>query len=192
VSSADRRASIGYHLPVPPRFLPCGSLVVAVTLFSGTAEAFEREWHFGAQVGYALSSFAAGPASGFGAGGLASYGLTDAVNLRVNADVSIVDIPAPGTSALIYTTTAGAEYILDTIDWVVYAGALTGPVNVSVQQGDDLWNLGLVVPFGLHYRFGDHWAVGGEGQWRLFLFGPEGSPVNNLSFLGRFEYRFGG
>jgi len=183
---------MGYQGVVSLRPLAAGLGALLVTTTSAPARAFEREWHVGAQVGYALSSFPAGKASGFGAGGLASYGLTDAVNLRINGDVSIVDIPEPETSALIYTATAGAEYMLDTLDWVVYAGALTGPVNVSIQDGPDLWNLGFVVPFGLLYRFGDHWAVGGEGQWRLFLFGPDGSPVNNLSLGGRFEYRFGG
>ncbi len=175
-----------------PRLLAGALGALLATIASAPCHAFEEEWHVGAHVGYALSSFEVGPASGFGAGVFGSYGITDAVNLRLGGDVSIVDIPPPETSALIYTANAGAEYVLDTLDWVVYAGALTGPVNVSIQEGPDLWSLGFFVPFGVMYRFGDHWAAGGEGQWRLFLFGPEGSPVNNLMFGGRFEFRFGG
>jgi Outer membrane protein beta-barrel domain len=168
-----------------------GMFALATTLMSQPAAAFEREWHFGTHVGYALSTFAEGTASGFGAGGYVNYGLTDAVNVRLQGDASIVDIPEPSTSALIYTAAVGAEYVLDTLDWVVYAGLLTGPVDVAIQDGENLWQLGAMIPFGLTYRFGEHWAVGGEGQYRLFLFGPEGSPINNLLLGGRFEYRFG-
>ncbi|MCA9621782.1 MAG: outer membrane beta-barrel protein [Myxococcales bacterium] len=171
-----------------PRWL--APLVVLLASAPATAAAFEREWHFGADVGYVLAGFSPLAAQGFGAGGIATYGITDAVNLRLGADVAIVDIPEPETSALIYSASLGFEYVLDTIDWVVYAGLLAGPVDVSIQAGDDLWQLGGFVPIGLIYRLGDHFSVGVEGQYRLFLLGPEGSPVNNLFFGARFEYRF--
>ena len=170
-------------------------LAVAVGALAGLSSrsgaAFERTWHFGANVGYATTAFPNYVTGGFGAGAYVSYGLTDAVNLRAQADATIVELPDPLTSALFYQGALGAEYVLDTIDWVVYGGALAGPVDVSIQDGADLLQLGLVIPVGLTYQLSQRLAVGGEGQMRLFLLGPAGSPTTNLTLLGRFELMFG-
>jgi len=170
--------------------------IVTMSLFfvltaAPSAGAFERQWHLGAGVGYVLAGFPEAAASGFGASAYATYGVTDAVNLRTQFDMSIVDIPEPGTSALIYAPSFGMEYVFDTLQWILYGGVLVGPVDVSLQEGPDLWQAGLALPLGLNYQLSRSFAVGIEGQYRLFLFGQEGSPVNNLWAGGRFEYTWG-
>jgi hypothetical protein len=167
------------------------AVAALVALLPASAAAFERTWHFGADVGYATTVFPGFTAGGFGAGGYVTYGLTDAINLRVQADATIVELPDPLTSALFYQAGLGGEYVLDTIDWVVYGGALAGPVDVSIQEGGDMLQLGLIVPVGLNYQLSQRFAVGGEGQLRLFLLGPAGSPTTNLTLLGRFEVMLG-
>jgi hypothetical protein len=158
---------------------------------SSSAFAFERQWHFGASVGYTMLGFPDALASGFGAAAYGSYGVHDAINLRAQFDFAIVDIPDPGLSAMTYMPSVGAEYVFDTLQWIFYVGALVGPVDVSLQDGPDLWQAGLLIPVGLNYQLSRSFAIGFEGQYRLYLFGADGSPVNNLFLGGRFEYTFG-
>jgi opacity protein-like surface antigen len=174
-----------------PRHLIAAAAALAAVTGSAPSHAFERQWHVGATVGYSMAAFPNAVASGFGAAGYGTYGINDAINLRAQFDFTIVDIPEPGTSALIYMPALGAEYVFDTLQWILYVGLLAGPVNVSIQDGPDLWQAGLAIPLGLNYQLSRSFAIGVEGQYRLYLFGAEGSPVNNLWAGGRFEYTWG-
>jgi opacity protein-like surface antigen len=166
-------------------------MVAALVSLPAEASAFDGLWHAGIDAGYALGAFPDAAVNGFGGGLHLAYGISDAFNLRLNADVSAFDLPEPATSALIYAGALGAEYSLDVLDWVLYVGALAGPANVAIQDGADLWQMTVQVPLGLSWMFSPNWAVGIEGQYRLFFLGPEGSPGSGLVGFGRFEYIFG-
>ncbi len=173
------------------RTIIAGAFALGAWWSPGVAAAFERQWHLGAAVGYALAGFPDAASHGFGGGAYATYGITDAFNLRVHFDASIVDIPDPGTSALIYNPVIGAEYVFDTLQWVFYSGVLSGPAFVDIQKGDLLPQWAIEIPLGLNYALSRSFGIGFEAQYRLFLLGADGSPVNNLWAGGRFEYTFG-
>lgn len=166
-------------------------VTVAIVCAPAEAAAFEGLWHFGLDAGYSMTSFPTATVGGLGGGLHGAYGISDAFNLRLNADVTVFDLPEPETSALIYSGALGAEYSLDVLEWVLYVGALAGPADVSIQDGDHLVQMTVQVPLGLSWMFSRHWAIGVEGQYRLFLLGPEGSPSDTFGAFGRFEYIFG-
>ena len=166
-------------------------ITAAILCLPARAEAFEDLWHVGIDAGYALGGFPQASVNGFGGGLHVAYGISDAFNLRLNADVAAFDLPEPGTSALVYTAAVGAEYSLDVLEWILYVGALAGPADVSIQDGGHLWQMALEVPLGLSWMFSPNWAIGIEGQYRKYFLGPEGSPGSSLAGFGRFEYIFG-
>lgn len=167
-------------------------LTAALVCLPAEAWAFDGLWHVGLDAGYALGAFPEASVSGFAGGAHLAYGISDAFNLRLNADVSAFDLPEPATSAVVYAGAVGAEYSLDVLDWILYVGALAGPAAVAVQDGEVLGQMTVQVPLGLSWRFSPSWAVGLEGQYRFFFLGPEGSPASSLLGVGRFEYIFGG
>lgn len=157
---------------------------LAVATAAGDGAAVEDRLHFGLDAGFATSSFPAYQAAGFDGGAHALYGISDAFNLRVGADVGVYDLPDPDTSALVFGAMTGAEYVLDTIDWVIYAGLTLGPTLVSVQSGADTWMLGLEIPGGVSYLLSDRFALRLlEVRYRLHFFGDDTTPGDQL-YLG--------
>ncbi len=169
------------------------SLAVAAIALSATEVlAFERQWKAGVEGGYALAGFTPSAASGFATGLHLTYGLTDAFNLRAHADVCAFDLPEPATSAVIWHTGLGAEYVIDILTWVPYVGATVGPSPMFLQDGATRVHLGLEGLGGLGYQLSRSFTLGLEARYRALLFGTEGeSPTHNLLVLGRLEYAWG-
>jgi hypothetical protein len=164
-----------------------GSLFIAER-----AGAYEREWHVGMGAGYSLATFPVGTANGFDAGVHATYGVSDAFNLRLHSDVSAFDLPNPHTSAVLFGAGFGAEYVFDILQWVPYVGATVGPSATFIQGGPKLVRLGIELPAGLGYKINRSFTVGFEARYRLMLLGDgEVGPSNGLVAIARAEYAWG-
>jgi opacity protein-like surface antigen len=180
--------------------IACGLTTSA--LLERESWAFEKQWHVGLEGGYALASFPkavlkdvelpAATVSGFDVGLHGTYGLTDAFNLRLHADVSAFDLPEPRSSALLVTSGLGAEYVFDVLRWVPYVGVTAGPSVMHVQNDRTVVHLGVEVPLGLGYQITRNWVVGAEVRYRLLLLGDEErSPMNGFLGLARAEFAWG-
>ena len=163
----------------------------SVWLSAGEAEAYERQWHLGAQVGYTLAGFPNGPSSGFGGGGHLTYGVTDFMNLRVHADISGYDVPDPRPLALVYNGGAGVEFAFDVLQVVPYIGLTAGAAGVSEQDTDPYAALSLELPGGLIYYPERDFGVGFEARYRVLLFGRDDGAIHNMTAFLRLEYVWG-
>jgi hypothetical protein len=170
----------------------CCFVVSMTALATREAGAVERQWHAGVDAGWYLGGFPEGSVNGFGGGVHLAYGISDAFNLRLHADVAPFDLPEPATSALMHGAFFGAEYVFDILDWVPYIGVAPGAVLVSRRPGSedpggDRWHLGIEVPIGLGYQLSHHIAFLAEWRLRALLLGDERTPVSNSLVMGRFE-----
>jgi hypothetical protein len=167
----------------------------ATFLAPGAAHAYERQWHLGADLGYALEGDSAGLANGFGGGVHAAYGLSDAFNAMVDLDATY----HPGGKTLVGSATAGVGYVFDVLRWVPYAGLMVGLYDVfDVAGGCNesgaprcvVTRFGAAVPVGLDYQLSRSFAVGGQVKYNLIFLGAE-VPVHYLSVFARAEYIWG-
>lgn len=166
-------------------------LLAAVATTSSRASATERQWRVGAELGYAMVALAEGSLSGFGGGVHATYGLTDAFNLRAGGDVARFERAEPASYALAWSGTAGVEYVLDVFDWVPYVGATVGAMGIyKAAERSDLY-LGAEIPVGLGYQLLPELLLGAEFRYRLLLMGTDVGPISMLALLGHAELVFG-
>ncbi|HHH12018.1 MAG TPA: hypothetical protein ENK23_08115, partial [Sorangium sp.] len=177
---APRRSST-----LPP--LLAVSAATCTALASPPAAGQEQLLHLGVQAGYATATLPELLVGGFGGGGVITYGVSDAFNLRLHGDVSIHKLPE-ANSLLLGGVAAGAEYLLDVLDWVPYAGLMIGPSHGSFQATGGQWLLGVEVPFGLGYRLLPEVTLMGEGRVKWLFLGDETAPTNQLWLSVRFEY----
>ena len=173
------------------RLLCSLALVGAATTVSPAARAWEGQWRLGGEVGYGLVGLPEGSLQGFLGGAHLTYGLSDAFNLRLDADVAAFDRPPPASYALLWNGTVGIEYVLDIFDLIPYVGLSTGPMGIFKQaERHDLY-LGIEIPAGLGYQVLPELAVGAEFRYRLLLLGTDVGPLPLLTVLGRAEYVWG-
>src|SRR5262245_47757250 len=117
----------------------------AVVCMAPRAWGFERQWHAGVDTGYA-SLFGDNSAAGFGGGAHLAYGLTDAFNAMLEADVTRQF--SAGTT--IWSGGLGAAYTLDVARAVPYLGVLGGLYGLA---GDlSTFAPGLQFALGLDYQ----------------------------------------
>ncbi|MBW2527873.1 MAG: hypothetical protein JRI23_27070 [Deltaproteobacteria bacterium] len=178
--------------------LPCATaVVVAAWLAPSSAHATEEQWRLGVDGTYAVAGLPEATAAGLGGGIHGTYGLTDAFNLRVNADVTAFPLPEPSRLAWMWNTTAGLEYVIDILDWVPILGLLAGPVGLY-RQGDGQvvpdshhTYFALEIPLGLGYQITPEFTLGLEGRYRMLLIGSDVGPINCLGTHLRAEYVWG-
>lgn len=175
-----------------------GGLFVAAAflLAPRRAEAFERQWHLGADLsgGVLIGTTAA---LGAGLGVHAAYGVNDMFNL-----VGALEAHAyPGARAVLAGGDLGATYIVDVLQWVPYLGVTLGAYDLASYApgcgtGEaaacHALRLGAGVPFGLDYTISRSLAVGGGGKYQLLL-GPGATPLvmQHIEVFARVEYVFG-
>jgi hypothetical protein len=165
-----------------------GAVVVGVP---APASATEQQWRTGAEIGYAIVALAEGTLGGFAVGAHATYGLSDAFNLRLGADLCTFDRLPPASYALVWGGSVGLEYVIDVLDWVPYVGLSLDAMGVYKEaERHDLF-AGFELPIGLGYQLLPEWTVGGEFRYRSLLFGTDLGPIPMLAFLARSEYVFG-
>jgi hypothetical protein len=143
-----------------------------IALAASSAAAAEREWHAGANAGWALLAGGGASANGFGASLHLDYGITDAFNLVGNVDFSA----HPSAHVLVPSVRLGAVYVVDILSVVPYVGLTAGGADVwisdkalcpngSCHQG----KLALAIPFGADYQLSRSFAIGGAGRYELLL-----------------------
>lgn len=174
-------------------FLSAVLLLLAFCV-SREAGAFERQWHVGANAGYAALLQPSGAAMhGFGGGLHLTYGLTDTVNLLALADVSMHPSTTHAGQAvpevLLGGGSLGFAYVFDVLQWVPYVGLTAGayyagsPVNSGAR-------LAFQIPFGLDYQISRSFAVGVTGEYKLLFLDAAGVAQRFAAYL-RAEYLWG-
>src|SRR6187551_1480643 len=86
---------------------------LALMLAPEEASAFERQWHAGIGLGYAVVT-AGGAQSGFGGGLHLTYGLSDAFNLMVEGDFTAHR--KSGDWILLPSGSVGLGYVIDILE----------------------------------------------------------------------------
>ena len=179
------------------------------------SHAFERQWHAGASFGYTALMGSHATLHGLGGGLHLTYGLTDALNLMAEVNVSnhftrLGDPPVgedgkpTGAAAvqlpatLLASGAVGVGYVFDVLQWVPYVGGLVGATDVvtlgaecgkTVDTPCNSPRLNLQVPFGLDYSISRSFAVGVGGRYQMLIGGAGLSHV--LTGLLRAEYVWG-
>lgn len=173
---------------------PIAAAAALTLLQPDRAEATEQQWRLGADGVYGMAGLPEATVAGLGAGLRGTYGLSDAINLRAGSDVTAFPLPQPARLGWMWSTTVGAEYVIDILDWVPTLAVLAGPMGIY-RQGDgqllldrhDVY-LGLEIPLGLGYQVTSSWALGVEGRYRTLLVGSDVGPINYLDGRIRAEY----
>jgi hypothetical protein len=169
------------------------ALALTALLAPSRSDAFERQWHAGASVGYALLGDG-GTYPGLGGSFHVAYGLTDAFNAIVELNTA----SHPGGDLMILGASVGATYVVDILEWVPYVGAMVGGYDAVLLRScggagepscQDV-KLGVSVPFGLDYMFTRSFAAGFAGKYTLLLPGADG-PGSYFTAFARAEYIWG-
>jgi hypothetical protein len=173
--------------------------IAALMLWTTPASAYERQWRVGGTFGYTALLTQGGDFHGFGGGVHLDYGLTDALNLMVRADV--FRYPKPELALL--SAGAGIGYVIDILEWVPYFGALAGPVDGASTAGNcdeapsgdvvpppcHRVKLALQIPFGLDYLVTRRFAIGAAGRYQMHLF--NGPLSHTIGGFLKVEYIWG-
>lgn len=169
--------------------LAVAACAVAMTL-STRAQAFERQWHAGVDLGYAALSWDDSLRSGFGAGVHGAYGLTDSFNLMLELGASSHPISEQSAWVLALNTGVGVAYTLDIVSWVPYIGLLVGGYHFSGANAEkNDFRLGFQGALGIDYRPSRNWAVG--MQLRYHTFATNFMHDHYITCMGRFEWTWG-
>lgn len=176
------------------RRIGAGSAAI-VAVFAGLlpsrADAFERQWHAGASLGYMAALNPLTPTlHGVGGGLHVAYGLNDTVNLL--GELNFTGFPAG--RALVTGGGVGASYIFDVLQWVPYIGGIVGAYDVIDASGEcrkycHSLRLNLEIPAGLDYTVSRSVAVGVAGRYQLLISGY--SPVHLIGAFARVEILWG-
>ncbi|NUP08491.1 MAG: hypothetical protein HOW73_20775 [Polyangiaceae bacterium] len=153
-------------------------LIVAALSASTPAFATEHEWHTGGSFGYAMIDFPRGLArNGFGGGFHARYGLTDAIDVTMNASL----FGFPTDDRIAPQTTAGISYVVDVSRWFATVGVDAGVMDlIGVASCDELPSRcghivmpAVGVPVTLEFRVVPEVPIGVRFEYQLlFLGGP--------------------
>jgi hypothetical protein len=161
---------------------------LAAWSLSGSAAAFEREWHLGAALG---ASTGQGLELSPALGAYAAYGLSDAFDARFEVTARGYhfgsDLDPNALSASV-----GLAYKLDVLRWVPWAGAYVGYLgflrapraDLAFKQHDVAIGIGL----GLDYAFSRQLGMGVTLRYDDALSRAETSTFDALL---RAEYRWG-
>lgn len=163
-------------------------LSLALSAMSGSAAAFEREWHLGAAAGV---SDGKGLSLSPALGAYAAYGLSDTFDARVELTARGYHIGASENPNAL-SAMLGVAYKLDVLRWVPWAGAYVGylgfleapRVDLAFKQHDAALGLGL----GLDYGFSRQLGLGITLRFDQALSSQE---TSSLDALLRAEYRWG-
>lgn len=161
---------------------------------SREAAAFERQWHVGADAGYAALIQPTGATQhGFGGGLHLTYGLSDTVNLLALVDVtkhfSTTHEGQPVPEVLLGGGSLGFGYVFDILSWVPYVGATAGAYYLDSPAGGG-GRLALQIPFGLDYQISRSFAVGASGEYKLLFLDAAGISQRFVAYV-RAEYIWG-
>lgn len=184
--SASLRGVVRRPLAIPLLLLT----TLCPLLVSASAEAFERQWHAGADLGMAAVSYNGSIFGGYAAGVHASYGLNDTFNAMVEVSGSMHPVYIGYPALTVGSGAVGVAYTLDVLRWVPYAGVLVGGYHFrGANLQESQWKLGFQVALGLDYSFDRSWAVG--AQIRYHTFSDDPLSAHYLTTCLRAEYLWG-
>jgi hypothetical protein len=176
---ASMRSWLRYWLLLPA--------LLALSTISGSAQAFERQWHLGASAGAVspAGKYSLGPA----VGAYGAYGISDVFDLRLELLGSRHTRDAMPDAAVL-SGAAGIAYKLDIIEWVPYGGLLAGYTWSSEELPSSEGphrspTVGFIL--GVDYGFSRSFGVGLAFREDLLLQG--GNAQGALLLRG--EYRWG-
>jgi hypothetical protein len=176
--------------------LLAGLFAAAALLAPRPAEAFERQWHLGVDLGGGVL-LGTKAALGFGGGVHAAYGVNDMWNL-----VGALETYAyPGAQAVLAGGDVGVTYLVDVLQWVPYLGVTLGAYDLASYAPGcgagtgapcHALRLGGGVPFGLDYTVSRSLTVGGGGKFQV-LYGPGATQLflQHIEMFARVSYVFG-
>ncbi len=172
---------------------PALGAAAVVTLASGAAHTFEREWHLGAGLGGGM--FTGESSGGPAVAAYAGYGLSDMFDLRAQLLASRHDFGSPQPT-WVYSASAGVAYKLDIIRWVPWVDALVGYYRFqggALPGGRKPDELGLSVGLGIDYAVSRSFAIGAELRYHGFVRDLPTSLSDTPYFTGllRAEYTWG-
>ncbi len=178
----------------PAALLSAAVLALAALLAPSRAAAFERQWHAGAGIGYAMLADG-GSYPGLGGSLHVSYGVTDAVNALVEFNTA----SHPGGDFMFLGASAGAAYVIDILQWVPYVGLMAGaydsvrlaPCGSHGQPSCHSGKFGVSIPFGLDYTFSRNFAAGFAGKYTLIIPGAGNGPGSYFTAFARAEFLWG-
>jgi hypothetical protein len=202
------------RFPAPLRRLAApllGALAALALLAPARAEAYEKQWHVGASLGYVALMGDNPTRHGLGGGLHLTYGLSDAFNLMIETEATghfgRAAVPAAKKSdtdiaeqngAAFTRAGVGVGYVFDVLQWVPYVGFVAGAadiINLGPLCGGDGQSpchdlrLDLAVPFGLDYSINRSFSVGLGGRYQMLI---SGQPlVHALGVFARAEYVWG-
>lgn len=182
------------RLRSPLRAVPFAAALLLAPSLSREAAAFERQWHVGANAGYAALINPQGVTlHGFGGGLHLTYGLSDTINILALADVTVhpatTEKNKPVDGVLLGGGSVGFGYVFDILQWVPYVGATAGVYYADTPVGGGA-RLALQIPFGLDYQISRSFAVGAAGEYKLLFLDAAGVSQRITAFL-RAEYIWG-
>jgi hypothetical protein len=168
--------------------LPALALGAAAWLASGSAAAYEHQWHAGASFGYS-ALFADQTYNGFGGGLHLTYGANDTVNLLAEIEATYY----PGKWSVV-SGGLGAAYVLDVLQWVPWGGIEVGPAGLlsldpKCGTACTAFRFSAAIPFGLDYQISRSFTVGLGGRFQVLLLGA--TPWETLTVAARAEYVWG-
>jgi hypothetical protein len=195
--------------------LAAAALAATTLLAPARSFAFERQWHAGASFGYTALMGSHATLHGIGGGLHLTYGLSDALNLMAEVNLSnhftrLGDVPvdengkatgAPAVqlpSVLLASGAVGVGYVFDVLQWVPYVGGLVGAADIITLDAScgktpetpcHSPRLNLQIPFGLDYSISRSFAVGVGGRYQMMIGGA--SLEHGLTGLLRAEYVWG-
>jgi hypothetical protein len=178
--------------------ISCSALVAAVAamLVPSGAAAYERQWHLGADLGYALQGDSSGLHNGLGGGVHLAYGLNDSFNAMVDVDATY----HPKNKVVLGSATVGAGYVFDVLQWVPYIGLMVGGYDVfdtsgacggATQPRCAATHFGAAIPLGVDYQLSRSVAIGGQAKYNFLFLGGAETPVQYLTIFARVEYIWG-
>jgi hypothetical protein len=171
----------------PSRVLPALCVVAIAIVFPTEAQAYERQWHVGANVGYIGGWNGIG--HGVGGGVEVGYGVRDWLEVVGSVDLS----GHPATKILVPSGTVGVHFAFDVLQIVPYIGVMAGGAGVlalgACATDCHAPKLDLTVPFGLDYKVSPSVSIGLGGRFQLLLIG--GSPTPMLGAFARAAYVWG-
>ncbi len=171
------------------------AIAIASLLVTGPARAEEGEWRAGGQVGYATSTL--GPRQGGGPAAFAtgSYGVTEALSLKLRGGYSRHGLDADakrklteGTSQ-VWLGSLGVEYTLDVLVVVPTFELGVGYTHIAEDGRQPASELLLLAGVGLDYLWSRQWTVGLGAQYHVLLTDPGRTPVY-VAFGPRLAYLF--
>jgi opacity protein-like surface antigen len=152
--------------------------------------AFERQWHVGANAGWAAVSWNDATHGGLGGGAHFTYGLTDAYNALVEVSGTFHRVYANTPPLRVWSGAAGVAYTLDVLQWVPYFGVLVGGYRFDgAELRDADHRLGFQLALGLDYRLRREWGIG--VQLRYHTFSDDPLQTHYVTAFGRLEYMWG-